>query len=133
VWERSIPCGEEVPRTGWGRRAAAKRGPRIWVARGRLCPGFRGPYGEESNRDSTPPTSSAPLYRLNNWKSIVGGTGEPRILSWLDAWGRGLVVHSTIDRSPSFSTYFNRGGGSAGRKKGPKQMPYTYLSGKGKR
>ena len=57
-----------------------------------------------------PPTSSEPLYRLNNWKSIVGGTGEPRILSWLDAWGRGLVVHSTIDRSPSFSTDFHRGG-----------------------
>ena len=64
-----------------------------------------------------PPTESAPLYRLNNWKSIVGGTGEPRILSWLDAWGRGLVVHSTIDRSPSFS--FHRGADQREGRRGP--------------
>jgi len=48
-----MPCGEEVSRTGWGRRATAKREPHIWVAKGRLCPRFRGPYGEQSNRDST--------------------------------------------------------------------------------
>ncbi|CAN6924010.1 unnamed protein product, partial [Brassica oleracea] len=33
-----------------------------------------------SNRDSTPPTSSAPLYRLNHSFGLVGGTGEPREL-----------------------------------------------------
>ncbi|KAG6736873.1 hypothetical protein POTOM_060214 (mitochondrion) [Populus tomentosa] len=69
VWERS-----------WSGKA--KTAPRIWVARGRLCPdggAFRG--RAQPNRDITPPTSSAPLYRLNHSKGLVGGTGEPRELA----------------------------------------------------
>ena len=68
VWERS-----------WSGKA--KTAPRIWVARGRLCPDGGTLWGRaQPNRDSTPPTSSAPLYRLNHSKSLVGGTGEPREL-----------------------------------------------------
>nr|KJB09767.1 hypothetical protein B456_001G163400 [Gossypium raimondii] len=68
VWERS-----------WSGKA--KTAPRIWVARGRLCPDGGALWGRaQPNRDSTPPTSSAPLYRLNHSKSLVGGTGEPREL-----------------------------------------------------
>ncbi|KAG4906093.1 hypothetical protein JHK84_032620 [Glycine max] len=68
VWERS-----------WSGKA--KTAPRIWVARGRLCPDGGAFWGRaQPNRDSTPPTSSAPLYRLNHSKSLVGGTGEPREL-----------------------------------------------------
>ncbi|CAN0930435.1 hypothetical protein LINPERHAP2_LOCUS3202 [Linum perenne] len=68
VWERS-----------WSGKA--KTAPRIWVARGRLCPNGGAFWGRaQPNRDSTPPTSSAPLYRLNHSKGDVGGTGEPREL-----------------------------------------------------
>ncbi|CAN6801305.1 unnamed protein product [Brassica oleracea var. botrytis] len=68
VWERS-----------WSGKA--KTAPRIWVARGRLCPDGGALWGRgSSNRDSTPPTSSAPLYRLNHSFGLVGGTGEPREL-----------------------------------------------------
>src|ERR1051325_9642162 len=57
----------------------AKTAPRIWVARGRLCPDGGALWGRaQPNRDSTPPTSSAPLYRQNHSFSLVGGTGEPR-------------------------------------------------------
>ncbi|PWA70695.1 ATPase, F0 complex, subunit C, mitochondrion (mitochondrion) [Artemisia annua] len=38
-------------------------------------------YRAQPNRDSTPPTSSAPLYRLNHSKGLIGGTGEPRELA----------------------------------------------------
>ncbi|KAK8499203.1 hypothetical protein V6N12_076053 [Hibiscus sabdariffa] len=66
VWERS-----------WSGKA--KTAPRIWVARGRLCPDGGALWGRaQPNRDSTPPTSSAPLYRLNHSKSLVGGTGKGR-------------------------------------------------------
>ncbi|KAJ3668691.1 hypothetical protein LUZ61_022845 [Rhynchospora tenuis] len=72
VWERS-----------WSGKA--KTAPRIWVARGRLCPDGGALWGRgSSNRDSTPPTSSAPLYRLNHSFGLVGGTGEPRELACLD-------------------------------------------------
>nr|TKS02708.1 putative NADH dehydrogenase [Populus alba] len=67
--------------TGGHTGRKAKTAPRIWVARGRLCPdggAFRG--RAQPNRDITPPTSSAPLYRLNHSKGLVGGTGEPREL-----------------------------------------------------
>ncbi|KAM7249897.1 hypothetical protein ACFE04_019676 [Oxalis oulophora] len=68
VWERS-----------WSGKA--KTAPRIWVARGRLCPDGGALWGRaQPNRDSTPPTSSAPLYRLNHSFGLVGGTGEPREL-----------------------------------------------------
>ncbi|CAN1186823.1 hypothetical protein LINPERPRIM_LOCUS11062 [Linum perenne] len=68
VWERS-----------WSGKA--KTAPSIWVARGRLCPNGGAFWGRaQPNRDSTPPTSSAPLYRLNHSKGDVGGTGEPREL-----------------------------------------------------
>ncbi|KAL0297911.1 UNVERIFIED_CONTAM: hypothetical protein Sangu_3171900 [Sesamum angustifolium] len=51
------------------------------LARGRLCPDGGALWGRaQPNRDSTPPTSSAPLYRLNHSKGLVGGTGEPREL-----------------------------------------------------
>ncbi|KAL0289002.1 UNVERIFIED_CONTAM: NADH-ubiquinone oxidoreductase chain 5 [Sesamum calycinum] len=51
-------------------------------ARGRLCPDGGALWGRaQPNRDSTPPTSSAPLYRLNHSKGLVGGTGEPRELA----------------------------------------------------
>ncbi|KAK7322018.1 hypothetical protein VNO80_35202 [Phaseolus coccineus] len=71
VWERS-----------WSGKA--KTAPRIWVARGRLCPDGGALWGRaQPNRDSTPPTSSAPLYRLNHSQSLVGGTGEPRELGTL--------------------------------------------------
>ncbi|GMP57320.1 hypothetical protein CsSME_00054664 [Camellia sinensis var. sinensis] len=71
VWERS-----------WSGKA--KTAPRIWVARGRLCPDGGALWGRaQPNRDSTPPTSSAPLYRLNHSKGLVGGTGEPRELPFL--------------------------------------------------
>ncbi|KAC9261816.1 hypothetical protein E3N88_44228 [Mikania micrantha] len=60
----------------------AKTAPRIWVARGRLCPDGGALWGRaQPNRDSTPPTSSAPLYRLNHSKGLIGGTGEPRELA----------------------------------------------------
>ncbi|KAK1405895.1 hypothetical protein QVD17_42408 [Tagetes erecta] len=63
VWERS-----------WSGKA--KTAPRIWVARGRLCPDGGALWGRaQPNRDSTPPTSSAPLYRLNHSKGLIGGTG----------------------------------------------------------
>lgn len=40
-----------------------------------------GLMGKSPAQDSTPPTSSAPLYRLNHSKKAkVGGTGEPREL-----------------------------------------------------
>ena len=41
-----------------------------------------GPYGEGPSPIGTthPPTSSAPLYRLNHSFGLVGGTGEPREL-----------------------------------------------------
>ncbi|GKA78971.1 NADH dehydrogenase subunit 5 [Tanacetum coccineum] len=69
VWERS-----------WSGKA--KTAPRIWVARGRLCPDGGALWGRaQPNRDSTPPTSSAPLYRLNHSKGLIGGTGEPRELA----------------------------------------------------
>ncbi|GJT22154.1 NADH dehydrogenase subunit 5 [Tanacetum coccineum] len=69
VWERS-----------WSGKA--KTAPRIWVARGRLCPDGGALWGRaQPNRDSTPPTSSAPLYRLNHSKGLIGGTGEPRELT----------------------------------------------------
>ncbi|KAG7528117.1 NADH:quinone oxidoreductase/Mrp antiporter membrane subunit (mitochondrion) [Arabidopsis suecica] len=72
VWERS-----------WSGKA--KTAPRIWVARGRLCPDGGALWGRaQPNRDSTPPASSAPLYRLNNSFGLVGGTGEPRELACLD-------------------------------------------------
>ncbi|MED6186157.1 hypothetical protein PIB30_064088 [Stylosanthes scabra] len=68
VWERS-----------WSGKA--KTAPRIRVARGCLCPDGGALWGRAlPNRDSTPPTSSAPLYRLNHSKSLVGGTGGPREL-----------------------------------------------------
>ncbi len=38
------------------------------------------PYGEGPSPDNTPPTSSAPLYRLKKSKGLVGGSGEPREL-----------------------------------------------------
>ncbi|KAI3680722.1 hypothetical protein L6452_35496 [Arctium lappa] len=69
VWERS-----------WSGKA--KTAPHIWVARGRLCPDGGALCGRaQPNRDSTPPTSSAPLYRLNHSKGLIGGTGEPRELA----------------------------------------------------
>ncbi|CAE5979354.1 unnamed protein product [Arabidopsis arenosa] len=72
VWERS-----------WSGKA--KTAPRIWVARGRLCPDGGALWGRaQPNRDSTPPASSAPLYRLNHSFGLVGGTGEPRELACLD-------------------------------------------------
>ncbi|GJX23742.1 hypothetical protein Tco_0228187, partial [Tanacetum coccineum] len=56
--------------------------PHIWVARGRLCPDSGALWGRaQPNRDNTPPTSSAPLYRLNHSKGLIGGTGEPRELA----------------------------------------------------
>ncbi|KAI3673505.1 hypothetical protein L6452_39626 [Arctium lappa] len=69
VWERS-----------WSGKA--KTAPRIWVARGRLYPDGGALWGRaQPNRDSTPPTLSAPLYRLNHSKGLIGGTGEPRELA----------------------------------------------------
>ncbi|KAF3617182.1 NADH-ubiquinone oxidoreductase chain 5 [Capsicum annuum] len=69
VWERS--CSGK-----------AKTEPRIWVARGCLCPDGGALWGRaQPNRDSIPPTSSAPLYRLNHSFGLVGGTGEPRELA----------------------------------------------------
>ncbi|GJR35832.1 NADH dehydrogenase subunit 5 [Tanacetum coccineum] len=68
----------------------AKMVPRIWVARGCLCPDGGALWGRaQCNRNSTPPTSSAPLYRLNHSKGLIGGTVNHA--NWLDAWGRGLV------------------------------------------
>nr|GEY80032.1 NADH dehydrogenase subunit 5, mitochondrial [Tanacetum cinerariifolium] len=55
--------------------------PRIWVAKGRLYPDDGALWGRaQPNRDSIPPTSSAPLYRLNHSKGLISGTGEPREL-----------------------------------------------------
>ncbi|KAF3653201.1 NADH-ubiquinone oxidoreductase chain 5 [Capsicum annuum] len=69
VWERS-----------WSGKA--KTEPRIWVARGRLCPDGGALWGRaQPNMDSIPPTSSAPLYRLNHCFGLVAGTGEPRELA----------------------------------------------------
>jgi hypothetical protein len=51
-----------------------------------------GPYGEPNNRDSTPPTSSASLYRLNHSSS---GTGEPRELV-RRVGQRARSIHSTF-------------------------------------
>ena len=88
MWERS-----------WSGKA--KTAPRIWVARGRLCPDGGAFWGRaQPNRDSTPPASSAPLYRLNHSKGLVGGTGEPREL--VRCVGRGLVVPPSLD--PAFSS-----------------------------
>ncbi|GJY23793.1 ATPase subunit 9 [Tanacetum coccineum] len=59
----------------------AKMAPRIWVARGRLCPDGGALWGRaQPNRDNTPPTSSTPLYRLNHSKGLIDRTGEPREL-----------------------------------------------------
>ncbi|KAL8538536.1 hypothetical protein ACS0TY_000524 [Phlomoides rotata] len=82
---RSIHSSEGRSRTlqVWERSCSgkAKTAPRIWVARGRLCPDGGVLWGRaQPNRDSTPPTSSAPLYRLNHSLGLVGGTGEPREL-----------------------------------------------------
>jgi hypothetical protein len=79
-------CGSDPGQSG-----KAKTAPCIWVARGRLCPDGGALWGRaQPNRDSTPPTPSAPLYRLNH---SIGGPVEPvNHASYSDAWGRGLVV-----------------------------------------
>ena len=72
-------------------RGKAKTAPRIWVARGRICPNGGALWGRaQPNRDSTPPTSSASLYRLNHSKSLVDEIDEPHEL--VTCVGRGLVV-----------------------------------------
>ena len=72
-------------------RGKAKTAPCIWVARGRVCPDGGALWGRaQPNRDSTPPTSSTSLYRLNHSKSLVDETDEPREL--VTCVGRGLVV-----------------------------------------
>ncbi|KAL0295625.1 UNVERIFIED_CONTAM: NADH-ubiquinone oxidoreductase chain 5 [Sesamum calycinum] len=62
-------CGSDPGQGRLRRRShmGSKRAlmPRRWGLMGRAQP----------NRDSTPPTSSAPLYRLNHSKGLVGGTG----------------------------------------------------------
>ncbi|KAI3681469.1 hypothetical protein L6452_36265 [Arctium lappa] len=71
VWERS-----------WSGKG--KKAPRIWVARGHLCPDGGALWGTtQPNRDSTPPTSSAPLYRLNHSKGLIGGTDKAAIKAML--------------------------------------------------
>ncbi|GAU19282.1 hypothetical protein TSUD_335680 [Trifolium subterraneum] len=82
-----------------------------------------GPYGEGPspiNRDSTPPTSSAPLYRLNNSKSLVGGTGEPRELAGLHA------LFETTKAGRRWTLSLGKG------RRGLSTADAVHLSGKGK-
>ncbi|KAF1878183.1 hypothetical protein Lal_00012908 [Lupinus albus] len=61
-----------------------------------LMPRWWGLMGKGPDyRDCTPPTSSAPLYRLNHSKSLVGRTGEPRELWTLSECGKGRRGIST--------------------------------------
>ncbi|KAG6467657.1 hypothetical protein ZIOFF_074500 (mitochondrion) [Zingiber officinale] len=88
VWERS-----------W--LGKAKTAPCIWVARGRLCPDGGALWGRAQPGQHTPhfKRTSVSTESLSRWVMSVEPVNHA---SWLDAWGRGLVVPPFLD--PAFSS-----------------------------
>ncbi|KAL3506710.1 hypothetical protein ACH5RR_032092 [Cinchona calisaya] len=72
-------------------------------------------YRAQPKKDNTHPTSSVPLYQLNQSKGLVGGTGEPRELTCSDIefpWKIKLVSRMMGNLPARFREHYIRMRGS---------------------